>query len=99
MVSKSNSTQCSSHNGDSKCNTHNKPYVLVESLESIFLKNCLRTRNKNRKLPQTVINNLKLKRSNLILNPVMQTMTDEPLFSKAKISNHRLKGKLIMTEI
>ena len=93
-----NSGRCSSHKKKSKYICHDKPYFGTEAVTDTFPKRD-RTRSAC-KNSQSVIDNRHLKSLNSLTHPVMQTttiqMTDEPKFSKSKISNHRLKGKNIV---
>ena len=82
----------------SKYICHDKPYFGTEAVTDTFPKRD-RTRSAYKK-SQSVIDNRHLKSLSSLTHPVMQTttiqMTDEPKFSKSKISNHRLKGKNIV---
>ena len=89
------SGRCSSHKKNSKYICHDKPYFGTDALINTFQKRD-RTRSAYEK-SQSVIDNKHLKRLDLLTHTVMKTttiqMTDEPQFSKSRISNHRLKGK------
>ena len=93
-----NSGRCSSHNKKSKYICHEKPHFCTEASIDTFPKRD-RTRSAYKK-SQSVIGNKHLKGLDLLAHPVMKTttiqMTEEPQFSKSKISNHRLKGKNIV---
>ena len=89
------SGRCSSHKKNSKYICHDKPYFGTDALINTFPK-LDRTRSVNKK-SQPVIDDTHLKSLDLLPHPVMQTTTiqttEEPQFSKSKISNHRLKRK------
>jgi len=92
-----NSKNCSSHKKDSKYIRHNKTYSIAENLSNTFVVNDDWTTRINKK-SQSVIIKPHLKSLEMMTEPVMKKstirMTDEHKFSKAKISNHRLKGKM-----
>ena len=96
-----NLNNCSSHKKDSKYIRHNKTYSIAENLTNTFLVNNDWTTRKIKK-SQSVIVKPHLKNLEMMTKPVMKKstirMTDEHKFSKAKISNHRLKGKMNMFE-
>lgn len=96
-----NLENCSSHKKDFKYIRHNKTYSIAENLTNTFLENDDWTTRKNKK-SQSVIVKPHLKSLEMMTKPVMKNstirMTDEHKFSKAKISNHRLKGKMNMFE-